>query len=214
MQNAPVLSHPDFLKHFAVYTDASKMVSVLYYGKTEGQWLLRVQDSAPQKGITPLGSKRCLKSYMHYRMANLLRRLSASNQAEKRSSTLDLLAHQRGIGQQTEVTWAEYLARFNSEWEHIAGHKNIADVLNRKPCSSRYVTTRSQAHQATDAVVDPSGEASTGPRLAQEVKRDRPGCPHDEEPEATSPISLGGETGSAGVPEEQTSHSELPSRKV
>ena len=112
-----------------------------------------------------------------------------------------------------QVRWAEYLARFDIEWEHIAGHKNIADVLSRKPCLSLYVTTRSQAQQATDAGVDPSGETPAGSPISrkshQKVEREL----RDEELEAASPISPRVERDRARVPDEPTPHSDGTERQ-
>ena len=106
------------------------------------------------------------------------------------------------------LKWSEYLARFNIEWEYIAGHTNMADVLSRKPCLSLYVTTRSQAHRATDAGADPSGDAPAGsptsPKSNQKVERGL----RDEGPEAASPTSPRVERDDARVLDEPTTLSE------
>ena len=59
-------------------------------------------------------------------------------------------------------------------------------------------------NQATDAEVDPSGEAAAGSPISSGGETE----PYDEGPEATSPISSGGETDAARVLEELTSHSD------
>ena len=66
----------------------------------------------------------------------------------------------KGVLGSWQVRWSEYLARFNIGWEYIPGRKNIADALSTMPCLSLYVTTRSQAQQASDAGVKPTDGAS------------------------------------------------------
>ena len=69
---------------------------------------------------------------------------------------------QRVYWEVEQVRWAKYLSRFDIEWVYILGQRSttgIADALNRMPCLSTYVTTRSQAQQVLDFGVDPNGEA-------------------------------------------------------
>ncbi len=204
MQVAPVLAHPDFSKPFEVCTDASKdgVGAVL---RQEGR--LVAYESArfsPAERNYTIGEQELLAvvhALMKWRVY-----LEGSKHPIMLKTDHQPLTYlpTKGVLGGRQVRWAEYLARFDIEWQHIAGHKNIADVLSRKPCLSLYVTTRSQAHQVSDAGVDLSGKASAGSRINP--------CGEtgllDEGPGVSSRIKPKAKTGAARVPDEQTSHSE------
>ena len=61
----------------------------------------------------------------------------------------------KGVLGGRQVRWAEYLSRFDIEWEYIPGQRNIADALSRMPTLRLYVTTRAQ--QVSDVGEKPFG---------------------------------------------------------
>ena len=85
------------------------------------------------------------------------------------------------------MRWAKYLSCFDIEWEYIPGHKNIADALSRMPCLSLNVTTRSQAQQVPDVMVDSNGEALTGSPIKPKRKQ---GCKKELLDEGSEAASL------------------------
>ena len=193
---APVLSHPDFTKQFTVWTDAS----------IDGVGAVLQQDGKPiayeSARFSPAERNYTIGEQELLAVIHALKKWRAYLEGAQHPVVLRT-DHQpltylptKGVLGSRQVRWSEYLARFNTEWEYIPGQKNIADALSRMPCLSLYVTTRSQAQQASDADVKPTGRASEDRLTDQENPETRRSL--DEGPgeaSLTTPLDKGDATG-------------------
>ena len=188
LANAPVLAHPDFTKQFTVWTDASidGVGAVLQQEKRPIAYE-SARFSPAERNYT-IGEQELL-AVIHALKKWRVYLEGAQHPVRLRTDHQPLTyLPTKGVLGSRQVRWAEYLSRFDIEWEYIPGHRNIADALSRMPFLSLYVTTRSQTQQAPDVRVKPDGEALTGSLIKPKRKQGWEKELLDEGSVAASPI--------------------------
>ena len=197
LANAPVLAHADFTKPFTVWTDASMdgVGAVLQQEKRPIAYE-SARFSPAERNYT-IGEQELL-AVIHALKKWRVYLEGGPHPVRLRTDHQPLTyLPTKGVLGGRQVRWAEYLSRFNIEWEYIPGQRNIADALSRMPSLRLHVTTRLQAQQVADAGVKPSGGTPAGPAISPRGERGS----HDEGPVGVSAISPRGERGASGAPD-------------
>ena len=185
LANAPVLAHADFTKPFTVWTDASidGVGAVLQQEKRPIAYE-SARFSPAERNYT-IGEQELL-AVIHALKKWRVYLEGGPHPVRLRTDHQPLTyLPTKGVLGGRQVRWAEYLSRFDIEWEYIPGQRNIADALSRMPTLRLYVTTRSQAQQVSDVGVKPSGRALADSLISPRVEKES----HDKGPVDASLIS-------------------------
>ena len=149
--NAPVLKHPDLTKPFKLECDAINYAtgSILMQDDHpcafSSKKLIPAECNYTTKEKELLAVIHALKVFRCYLEGNHFTILTDHNPLKYFDTKTDLSPRQ--------ARWAQYLSRFDYEWQWIKGQHNPADFLSRNPMFAPLLcaTTRSQSQSKNES---------------------------------------------------------------